>query len=72
MGDHVGGPKQAALYFMICLISSGQSTDCLLFAFAEHDREDSIVHLDITEILENYLDIFVEPTVLSPPRLDDH
>lgn len=72
VGDYDRGPKQAALYSMVRLISSGQPIDVLLLAFVECNREDSIVHPNITGMLEDYSNIFIEPTGLLPLCSHDH
>lgn len=72
VGDCARGPKQATLYSMVHLISNGQLTGVLLSAYAEHDREGSIVYPNIIGILEDYIDIFVEPIRLPPPCSHDH
>lgn len=72
VGDYARGPKYAALHSIVLLISRGQPTDVLLSTSVEHLWEDSTIHQDITEILEDYLDIFVEPTSLPLLRSHDH
>lgn len=72
VGDHAKRSKHAALHSMVHLILSGQLIGVLLSASAEYDKEDSTIHRDITEILKDYLDPFVEPTGLPPLCSHDH
>lgn len=61
VGDDAGALKPAALYSMICLMTSGQPSGILLTTSAELAREETQLQIGIVSILQDYQDIFLEP-----------